>query len=101
MNPAHEQPIGTIDGADVLASYDDHGLLCCTLRWRELELYTNGVDFLHIAPLAPKAGFADEWTLDEWQQIRACVALGIDQALLAIANEHAPIASKQIARNGV
>ena len=89
MNPAEAIPIGTIDGADVLASYDDQGLLCCTLRWRALELFTNGVDFIHIAPLAPAAGFADEWTLDEWQQIRACVALGIDLTLLALAKEHA------------
>lgn len=83
-------PIGHIADAPVLASRDDLGVLYCTLQWRELELITNGVDFIHIAPIAPQAGFEGEWTLEEWQQLRTCVALGIDQALLALARAHTP-----------
>lgn len=90
LRPEAGAPPTYPSGAPVLASADDLGLLYCTLHWGGLELTTDGRTFMRIAPLAPQAGFEGEWTMHEWQQLRRCLALGIDQALLALARAHMP-----------
>lgn len=82
--------IGTIDGCQVLADYDEDGdLFQATMTWRDLELSTDGYSYVNLVKReGSKAGCEGDIDFEQWQVLSQAVKAGMVDALIELAQSN-------------
>jgi hypothetical protein len=88
-------PIGTIDGAAVLASYTHDGeIYSAEMTWHGMEIYTDGETYVNLNTgndPGNALGCVGDMHIHEWETVKALAQTGVMDQLIALARQYATL----------